>query len=396
MSLSKRFHVFFIRVSSPLVWGLAALGGIGFLLYFRIGSLVPGWSQAELDFLNQSSTAQGILHNPLNAPYKIAEFALLKLHHGGPLAMRSLSALVGLASIALFYYVVRQWHTDRVALMSVVLLATSSWFLGSARIALPTILYTFLIAAIAYGTWIRSTKKSGLALFVGAGLAAFLIYIPGLVWFVLVGGLWQYKALFAHYKDRAFLGFLAIIMGCVLLLPLVYGLAQHPQLIRSFGGLPPQQWPDALTIGKNILYVPYHLVVHSALSPVFGIGNLPLLDVFTTAMAALGIYAYFFRRQLDRTKLLVGAVILGVALVGLGGGVDTLILLPFIYLFAAGGITLMLQQWFTVFPLNPLARIIATTLMTAVVLMASFYHINRYFIAWPNTPVTKQTFYIRP
>ncbi|HSX53432.1 MAG TPA: hypothetical protein VLF90_03645 [Patescibacteria group bacterium] len=394
MSLSKRLHVLFIRVSSPLVWGLAALAGIGFILFYRLGSLVPGWSQAELSFLNQSRTFKGILNNPLNAPYKLAQLALILLHHEGPIAMRSLSALIGLTSIALFYYVIRKWHTTRVALMSVVLLATSSWFLGYARVALPAILYTFLIAALAYGTWLRSTKKSALALFVGAALAVFLIYIPGLVWFVLVAGVWQRKAIFAHYKDRSVLGFLAIIMGCVLLLPLIYGLVMHPQLTRSFAGLPLLHWPSVLTVCKNILYVPYHLAVHSGLNPVFGLSNLPLLDIFTLAMAVLGIYAYFFRRQLDRTKLLLGSIILGVALISLGGGVEIVILLPFIYLFAAGGITLMLQQWFTVFPLNPLARIVATTLMTVIVLMASFYHINRYFVAWPNAPITKQTFHI--
>src|SRR5258708_1532 len=102
MSLSKRLQVFFIRVSSPLVWGLAALAGIGFILFFRIGSLAPGWSKIELDFLNQSRTLQGILQNPLNAPYKLAELTLILLHHSGPLAMRSLSALIGLASIAMF------------------------------------------------------------------------------------------------------------------------------------------------------------------------------------------------------------------------------------------------------------------------------------------------------
>lgn len=109
-------------------------------------------------------------------------------------------------------------------------------------------------------------------------------------------------------------------------------------------------------------------------------------------MVIIGVYAYAFRYKLDRTKLLAGIFIVGSLLVALGGGVTISFLMPFVYIVVAGGVALMLQQWSTVFPRNPVAKTLATTLMSIVVALVAFYHINHYFIAWPNAPETHSAF----
>ena len=66
------------------------------------------------------------------------------------------------------------------------------------------------------------------------------------------------------------------------------------------------------------------------------------------------------------------------------------------FLIAAGGVALMLQQWFTVFPYNPFARTVGLVLLLFALGTTSFYSLNQYFVAWPHTPETKQTFQYRP
>lgn len=72
----------------------------------------------------------------------------------------------------------------------------------------------------------------------------------------------------------------------------------------------------------------------------------------------------------------------------LGGVVGDAILLPFIYLLASIGIGRMLGNWFIVFPRNPVARNIGLGLIIGMIALVGYYHITRYFVAWPNSPET--------
>jgi hypothetical protein len=178
---------------------------------------------------------------------------------------------------------------------------------------------------------------------------------------------------------------------CILLVPLMYALVANPELIQTWLGVRPDLGTP-LEIAKNIAKVPLSVLIRSDPNPVMTLGRLPFLDIGTTILGVLGAYWYVTQRKLDRTKLIAGGLVLGTVLVGLMGIMTSTIVMPFVYLLAAGGITFLLQQWFTVFPRNPLARGVGIGLVVAVVLASSFYNTQRYFVAWPNTPATKQAF----
>jgi len=395
MSASKRLRLYFIRAREPLVayvFGLAAILG---LLFFRLGSLVPGMSSSEAANLTQSQTIHQLINNPLNLPYKLVDFALVSWHHGSVFALRSVSVVFALCMIYLFYFCLHRWYAVRTAVLGTALFASSSWLLHYARLAQPDILYTSLMAALAYGVWLRQTKRNSLVIVVGGILAAFLIYIPGLVWLVILGGWWQRKALLKHYKHHTLSGLVVIATTTALLVPLIYGLALHPRLIRGLFGVQTFGIPKPLAIVQHIWNIPFQLFIRANYNPTVWLGRLPLLDIFAVVMLVLGAYAYYFLRQLDRARVLLGIIVVSLVLLGLHGGVNPLILMPFLYILVTAGIALLLQQWFTVFPLNPLARLLGTLLISITVILAVFYHVNHYFIAWPNNPATKQAFDIR-
>jgi hypothetical protein len=55
-------------------------------------------------------------------------------------------------------------------------------------------------------------------------------------------------------------------------------------------------------------------------------------------------------------------------------------------------VALLLQQWFTVFPRNPLARLIGVLMVSLLVVLSAYYNTRHYFVAWPKNSQTEQVF----
>ena len=189
---------------------------------------------------------------------------------------------------------------------------------------------------------------------------------------------------------------LFVLFGCLAALaPLIIALAGSQSLLQNYAGLP-TALPTLTEYFKNLALVPVHLIARGPNDPATNLDHLPLLDFFTAVIAFIGAYGYAIHLKLHRSQLLFGVLILGSLLAATGSAVTIAILLPFLYLLVAGGVNFMLEQWFKVFPFNPLARSVAAVLIVAGVVTTSFYHINRYFIAWPQTPSTKTTYSLPP
>jgi hypothetical protein len=392
----KRLSLWLSHIWGPVLEIGLSLVAIGALLLYRLVSLVPNFSQAEIATRISSSSLHNIVHDPLFAPYKLLQYVLLRLHHTGPFAMRFVSVLFGIAAIYTMYYVLRYWHSRRVALMGTALFAASSWFLHYARLATPSITYTLLLTTLAYGTWIRHTRKPGLAVLIGAALGCLLIYTPGLVWFAVLGLVWQRRSIAKLLSKAPKLAVLAMVGLIVSLLPLAYAITQNVDLLRSLAGLPVDIWPTVQQLWHNFVDLADLLLFRGNRVAMVGIIGLAMLDIFAIAMLVLGIYDYVYMRKLDRMKMIGGTIVLGTILICLGGLVSSILLAPFLYVLIAAGIGWLLEQWFTVFPRNPLVRGVGLTLMVAVVAISCWYQLTRYFVAWPHTKETRQVFSIKP
>jgi hypothetical protein len=87
-----------------------------------------------------------------------------------------------------------------------------------------------------------------------------------------------------------------------------------------------------------------------------------------------------------------GIIILSLILTVLNGWLAMTIALPMFFVLVSAGLALFLQQWFTVFPRNPLARTVGITVVSFVVVLAGYYNLRHYFVAWPRNPDTRQVF----
>jgi hypothetical protein len=392
MGEKKRPKILLISYWKQIVMWLLAIAFVASVLVFKLDSLVPGVSSSELNTFSRSQNIETILNNPFNALYLLTQYGL---HLGDIVSVQSLrliSATLGLIMTALMFYVIKQWYTVRLALLISVLFGSSAWLLHHARLATPVVMQLSLIIALAYGVWLRRTSKKTLAVLLGVLLIVWFIYIPGFVWFVLVAVIWQRKVLTKLMQRTPVWGVMvSYILGVVLLAPLVRAIILEPQLLKSLAGLPLGKLPSIVDIAKNLVSVPKNLFIHGPNDATVWLGGLPLLNVFSAAMLVLGSYSLYFKRKLDSTKFIYGGLALGTLLVGLGV-VNVIVLMPLLYVIMAAGLALLLQQWFTVFPNNPLARTLGSLLVAALVGITVFFHLNQYFIAWPKAPATKAAF----
>lgn len=393
MRLKKTAKQLYLELWQPLV-GYSSMFLIVLAIFiYKIKYLVPGFSMFEKKAIYASSSGTLLMDNPLYAPHKILQYGLQKLGREGFIAMRSVSVFIAIGLVFLLFYTVKRWFSLRVAIITTALFALSSWLLFNTRSGTPDIMLVTIIGAIAYGAWLPHSTTSKTAIIVGMLLTCWLLYIPGLVWFVVLGILWQRNTIKELFTEEKLTFLIAGVGAVALLAPLFFAIYNDPGVLKSFIGLSNTPLAQLSQIPKNLLLVPYQLIVGSLLGPTQGINKVPLLDILTVAMAVIGGYYYIKNdRTLDRTKVIFGGALLGWILISLGGAVGIQILLPFVYLFVAGGFAFMIEQWFKVFPSNPFAKATATTLIVISVISVGAYHMHKYFIAWPQTPITRATF----
>lgn len=388
----KRIRLLAIQIWQPMAGTLAGVALAGALLIYKIGTLVPGFANIEISSILSSRSVGLIIDNPVNAPYKAITLITNYIYELSTISARLPNLGIALIAAGLFFYIVSKWHSTRVAIFSTALFASSAWYLHFARLSHPGIYLTLLLLLLAYGIWISKTQRSAPAVVIGVVIGSGLLYLPGMVWIVAIGVLWQRKKIVRHVRYAQISSLTVSLLGVILLAPLIAATARDPQILKQLAGLPIGQLAQPIEIVRHILNVPVQLFLRTPQNPQLGLAGLPLLDFVTTALSIIGFYSYLHHIKLERAKIVVGLLIVCTLLVGLRGQVYSIILMPLIYLLAAAGLAYLINQWFGVFPRNPLAKYVGIILITVTVGLSCLYSVKQYFIAWPSAPATRDAF----
>lgn len=396
----KRFRIpFLTKKSWHIISSIVILAAtIGLLLFNRLDVLLPGYSAAEVATATSSSSFKTIFADPVHAPYKLVVYGIAQISNEPLLATRLASGFFGIFTVALFYFGVRRWHSERVAFLASALFITSGWFLFTARLGTPDIMFPFTVLLfITVGHWLAKSGRSTLGYVLALLALGISVYVPGVIWVLLLG------IVIRRGKDLRTIGMalswtaaILLLLGLVALVitPITYAIMLQPTAIFPLLGIP-ETVPPLLDIAKNFLFVPLSIAVLAGAETEFWIGRLPLLDIFSTMLLVLGIYYYFKYRSLDRSKLLVGFLFIASALVALEGPITIALLLPAVFVLIAGGVAFLLAQWKTVFPFNPVAQTFAIVLLSVAVATSVVYNLRAYYVAWPNSERTESTYNIQ-
>lgn len=362
------------------------------ILLFHIGSIPSSGHVNEITTSEHNPSFTSIFNEPVNAPYYGVRNIVRKVRPRPSLAAsRAITAGLGFIAVAAFYGLLSLWFRPRVAILGLILFASSSWFLRLARLGLPDILQVLSITLILFWAWLQRTRSPRLAFAVSGIAVAGLLYVPGMVWIIVPAALWRGKYLRKQLgKLSGLLIAGSIILGAMLIAPLMYHVVRQPLNLLDIAGIP--RHFNASAVLHNFVSLPVRLVIKGPADPRLTVGRAPILDVFTAAMAVLGLYSSLLSWKLDRNKFTIGLLVLGIIMSTISS--DSLLawLIGPVFLLTASGMAFLLDEWFRVFPSNPLARGIATTLITLAVLFTAFYHSTNYFIAWPNAPTTRTAF----
>ena len=368
-------------------------------LSFQLSSLVPGQNKFETQTLQELTAFPAPWHRAVNAPYMIIAYLFGAISGDHLYGARVASVMFGLAASALMYYIIRTWFNSKVAIIGTLLFVTSSWLLHTTHLATPLIMLVFgPLLAVAPLAWFMRTKKyktlSFMTLAICLGIAA---YTPYMLWLVAVAlGIIIYyeKDLLSKVKTRQLVT--AASIYSILLMPLLISLSRFPgQSIELLGFS--KSLPSIGGYFSHLIQIITSLFLRSPALPEMRIGHLPDLEIFSAAMLILGIYYLVQRSASKKSIVLFAAFIIMLIVLPFSPNyvMNSVVLLPLVYIVVITGIVELINQWFTYFPRNPLARNVGIALLVFSISITCAYHLENYFVAWPNVPETKSVYVVK-
>jgi hypothetical protein len=363
-----------------------------FALFHGISRLVPNFSATEIATQGSATSLRSIWEDPVNAPFKLLSWIPFKLGLHSIVWVRLIAAIIGACSALLFYFVLTQLFSKRVALLTTLLFIFSTGFLHASRLGTPLIMQIFgILLLMASAPLYMLTRFKILPIYISTAAIALLLYTPTMQWFIVVGGIVVLKAAKDVFKTLAIKHKILVpVFFLILIAPLAWHVIRMPLSALTLLGLP-QQFPTLQEMGAN-MYAFGRSLVWSGTGPAeIMLVGAPILNVIEAGLIAAGIVTLIRSIKLRSNMFVASGLVLFIILVAFGA-TTYLPLVPFLFLLLAGGIFYLLSEWFDVFPLNPVANIIGTVAIGLVIGASVFFHIRSYYIAWPHSNATRHAF----
>lgn len=364
----------------------------GILYATKFGSFVRGDSPYETIQYLQINGIDNILQHISLGPIKLAELIMVKIDEPNSTLLRAVSLLSVGVSMYIFYRLITKWHSRRIAILATVLFMTSSYSLHLGRFTTQDALYYCVIPIlILIGTWLKS-RRYVKRLRIALPMVAFLAYIPGVLVFMPV--------LFLIFKKRLLLAWtfiggrekiISVCVASAMVSVIIFSLIKYPSQITEFLSLDRLFNDGFREVFHRIITIPNELFYRGPDDAYRWLVGTPILDIGSIVLLVLGVYSYSRGSRTLRARLLLILTALCILLIGTGSMVTVSLLIPLVYIAIANGISYLFQSWHTVFPRNPAAQNTAMVIVVLFITLISSYHVQRYFVAWPNDPATRQS-----
>ncbi len=368
------------------------------LLSYRLASLPARGllSHPELTLATSGGDWHHLLHNPFYLPYRALAWLAREVLPAHPIvALRLPSVLIAVLALLATAYVIRRWYGPRTALFGFILVATSAAWLHPARLATTDIVFFAAIPLLlaAHVALLEAPTPRRLLLWLLVSLG--LLYVPGLVWLVLVQTIWQRQHVSTAFSavSKMWKRVLVVALSSLGLAPLAYGFFQHPNISYVLGWLGlPASVPAPSQLIHNLINSVAFIAYRSPTDPARWLSTLPLLSAFMVMCLLAGILFYGSHFRAERTHLLTVLTGISLALLVVGGPVSRSLLVPLLYIIAFGGIAYLLRVWLTMFPRNLAAKWLGIGMICLALALNVTYELRHYFVAWPHNSETRAAF----
>ena len=393
-ALNGWFRRFFTR---ELLAYLVLAGFLFAVFFWRLGSLTPGISPTESAAKVGSSSLKQIYENPVYLPFKLMQHFLIMLNQHSIFWLRLSGAVFGLIFTLTFFRLAISWFGRVIGLFGTLVFVSLPLFVISARQASPDILlFSPIFIMWLYYKLTKNDDNLKPSVWVSLLLASALsLYIPGMVWWVLVGAYINRRRIITAIGNiPSWLSAAGLTAGLIVLLPLLVSSISRPGIIKSLF-LVPEHWYSLLRTAENIGWMILALFIKTPSANPLILGRLPLVNVLMLALVIFGAYALYTAAR-PKALALGGAVLLAVAAAGLNNNILLLALgLPAVAVFVSAGLRYLYIEWRSIFPRNPVPKTFALVLIAAVVASQLFFGLRYSLVAWPHSTVTKTLYVLK-
>lgn len=367
-------------------YGLIALLLIGMLYIaaFHIPGSVSSVEEQSIIKSSQFGTSLSITNVPVNAPYYGLQHLSLSVFGPTLLGIKLPSLILGFLTAVLMLVLLRKWFRPNIAVLSSIIAITTGQFLLLAQEGSSAILFIcwpvvllLLATLIAKQATHRFLWK--ILFFVSA---AFSLYTPLGVYVLLALG----SAVLLHPHLRYIVRKLSrlkllggMIAGALIITPLIISCIHNPTLALSLLGVP-TSWPNLLENIEKLVsqYVGFMSFGDArAIMPIFGLGSF-LLIVY-------GYYRLLRSRETVQSYLILTWTICLLPVLIINPIYISIMFVPLL-LALATGLSALLRMWYTLFPLNPYARIAGLLPLIVLVLSLTIFGIGRYEYGYRYAP----------
>ncbi|HEX5797888.1 MAG TPA: hypothetical protein VFX79_00905 [Candidatus Saccharimonadales bacterium] len=354
------------------------------ILYLPASKFI-GTSGQYQDLVGQSSSTDVILSESSYMPQK---FFLYFTHSSGlssEFMLKIYSFLFILLVVYLFYIVCLRWLGRNTALLTTLLFSSSSWMiLSSQSLDFNNIYLVFIPLAICLNYLLAQNKNTWKLLFAGLLFAATL-YSPGIIWsilgFIILLPFFMQKIL-EKYDLRKIWMLLAIIF--VTIIPLFVSFVLYPDNFAHILAGDSQTTVSSFT--QNLQASLEALFLNGIPDSNLWLVGTPIFNYLSCLLLVFGLVALFVDKRLKhRFDFLAVSLIFAVLALTFVGLPALSLIIPIVYLTAGYGIKFLLDNWYSIFPSNPVARNLGLSLVVFTVVLSSGYNIVRYYVAWPKT-----------
>lgn len=374
--------------------GYALVGLLVAGLLITAALYVPGGlSEAEMASTVQSSQLSLTTFDAgsvIDLPYKLLQHASFAALGVTTLSIKLPSVLLGLLSLLGIVLLLRHWFHMNVAVISALIVITTSQFIFSSQDGTPAIMYVFMptwLLLLALRVSRQTNRRNFWELLLVATLALSL-YTPLSIYVIAALG----SATLLHPHLRYIVGRLsrrkllaAGVIGLALLSPLITALITKPEIGLTLLGIP-QTWPNILTTGAQLFEAHCGFMFPHADKDIQPVYTLPSL-----ILVGLGILHLFKTKYTARSYITASWIILLTPVILINPSKTAITFVPVMLLIAAG-IDELLHRWYSMFPRNPYARIAGLFPITLLVAGMALTGTERYFYAYRYSPPVASNF----
>lgn len=371
--------------------GITTVGILAIAGFFAPGGL----SDSEMSSVVTSNALSFSLssfdpNSIVNLPYHLLQRLSIDVFGVSIISIKLPSLLLGLLSAFGMILLLRRWFRGNIAVLTTILVITTGQFLFVAQSGTPSIVYIFwtiwlLVAAMMVS---RGAKWTGLWKIVLFGVAALSLYTPLSLYILLA--LVSSVVLHPHlrYLVRRLSKvkiLVASLCALILLVPLGYVIALHPQVGLKLLGIP-AHLPN---LGANIMQILHQYF--DFISPSSGALMTPIYGLGSMILILLGVLRLVTTKYTARSYIISAWIILLLPVLVINPNFTSATFVPVVLLMGMG-ITVLLTYWYRLFPRNPYARFAG--LIPLVVLIGGMVlsGVDRYMYGYLYDPQTANNF----